>query len=337
LAAGLVAALLTAGVAQPVSPDEPWPWAVTTVGALGVVLMVGATVVRDRRTLVGAWVLTVGLGAVLVVADPDRGPWGGLAYAAVALAAALVVGDALGGRLDAIRRLDVEREVGEVERARRVLLEERARIARDLHDIVAHHMSLVAVQAESVRYRLDGVPDDVADELSQIARVAREALEESRRLLAVLRHDPATGQGLHPQPGRSQLGELVEQTCRAGTPVTPEISLDDELPRGVELAIYRITQEALSNVVRHAPGAATSLTLVACDGQVVLTVDNARAAGGHAAAPGLGHGLLGVRERAALVGGSAEAGPTAEGGWRVRAVLPAHSPASTPAPGTEAG
>lgn len=315
---------LTAAFAQPVSASEPWPWIVTSALSHGAVLFVLATTVTRTPLLLASWMATMGTGVGLLAIAPDRGRWEGLIVAGFVFAAALIAGDAVGGRREVTRRLNAETAVSDAERTRRVLLEERARIARDLHDVVGHHMSLIVVQAESAPYRLGGnVPEDVATEFTQIAEVARESLEESRRLLAVLRRDPAARGSLHPQPRLADLDDLVDQTRRAGTVVDLDVTVSgDPLPHSMELAVYRLAQEALSNVVRHAPGASARVEVAERGAGLVVSITNTPSEGDRPAPPSAGHGLLGMRERAALLGGSLDAGATPTGGWRVAAVIP---------------
>ncbi|GIH79956.1 hypothetical protein Plo01_63850 [Planobispora longispora] len=204
---------------------------------------------------------------------------------------------------------------------------ERARIARELHDVVAHHISMVAVQAETARLATPGMPAAGAERLSAIGDTARAALTEMRRLLGVLREDAgAEAADRRPQPGLrlGELNELLDEARDAsgtgarlilsGSPVT--------LDPGVELAAYRIVQEALTNARRHAPGAAVDVELhYTGDGLRLLVRDNGP--GPAAAAPYAGHGLSGMRERAAAIGGELRAGPAAGGGFLVEARLPA--------------
>jgi signal transduction histidine kinase len=204
---------------------------------------------------------------------------------------------------------------------------ERARISRDLHDVVAHHISMIAVQAETARLTTPGMPAAGAQRLSSIGDTARAALTEMRRLLGVLREDtrgdPAERR---PQPGLRQLNELLDEARDASAAGTRLIvrgwlaSLDP----GVELTAYRIVQEALTNARRHAPGAAVDVELHFADGTLWLRVrDNGP--GPPAAEPAGGHGLLGMRERAAAVGGELRTGPAAGGGFLVEARLPARA------------
>ncbi|MFZ0387849.1 MAG: sensor histidine kinase [Solirubrobacteraceae bacterium] len=201
---------------------------------------------------------------------------------------------------------------------------ERARIARELHDVVAHHISMIAVQAETARLTTPGLPDSGARRLTAIGDTARSALTEMRRLLGVLREDADIDTpDLRPQPGLQQLNELLDQARDASGSAArlilsgPPASVDP----GVELAAYRIVQEALSNARRHAPGAAVDVELHYADHSLSLRIrDNGP---GPQPAAAAGHGLTGMRERAAAVGGQVRTGPIAAGGFVVEATLPA--------------
>ena len=201
---------------------------------------------------------------------------------------------------------------------------ERARIARELHDVVAHHISMIAVQAETARLTTPGLPTEGATRLLAIGDTARTALTEMRRLLGVLREDADTGVQRRPQPGLAQLMDLVDESRDAAGsrtrlivsgPITP-------LDPGIEVTAYRIVQEALTNARRHAPGAAVDVELRYGGEDLAVRVrDNG---------PGptvdlSGHGLLGMRERAATVGGTLRTGPAPGGGFLVEARLPVKS------------
>ena len=215
---------------------------------------------------------------------------------------------------------------------------ERARIARELHDVVAHHISMVAVQAETARLTTPGLPAAGAQRFTEIGNTARAGLTEMRRLLGVLRDDAedagATVADRHPQPGLPQLAELIDAAREASGAAARLIVSGPvaEFDPGVELAAYRIVQEALTNVRRHAPGAAVDVELRYDDNALHLRIrDNgpgparSPAADGQVPAetPGGGHGLLGMRERALAVGGSLRTGAAAGGGFFVAADLPA--------------
>jgi signal transduction histidine kinase len=203
---------------------------------------------------------------------------------------------------------------------------ERVRIAHELHDIVAHHISMVAVQAETARLTTPGMPPAGAQRLADIGDTARTALTEMRRLLGVLREDVDTASEMidrQPQPGLDQLNGLLDQAREAsGCGVRliirgPAVPLDP----GVELAAFRIIQEALTNVRRHAPGAAVDVELLYTGDALQLRIrDNGP---GPSAAAASGHGLPGMRERAAAVGGQLRTGAAVVGGFLVEATLPA--------------
>ncbi|MFC7425439.1 sensor histidine kinase [Nocardia tengchongensis] len=214
-------------------------------------------------------------------------------------------------------------EETELERARRAILEEKARIARDLHDVVAHHMSMVVVQAQTAPYRIDGLSADARAEFESIGTGARAALNEIRGMLGVLRSDGQLPEHA-PQPSAADLPMLLEAAQRAGVPLT--WTVDGELgavPEMTGLALYRIVQESLANASRHAPGASVRVH-IGCAEELALTVGNERPiavrTGDHSAAAG--SGIAGMQTRAAAVGGVLTAGPRPDGGFEVHARLP---------------
>jgi signal transduction histidine kinase len=210
----------------------------------------------------------------------------------------------LGGRLSDVR-------------ADQAVLEERARIARELHDVVAHHVSTIAIQADTARLTTPGLPPAAGEQLEAIGDTARDAMTEMRRVLGVLRSEPV---GLAPQPGLDELGALLDAARRAGTPVRLVLEGDvAPLPSGVELTVYRIVQEALTNARRHAPGAGVEVELRYGPDALGVRV---RDYGPGPAAGGDGHGLLGMRERVATVGGSLTTGAADGGGFLVEASIP---------------
>jgi signal transduction histidine kinase len=225
------------------------------------------------------------------------------------------------------RELAAARHDVEVEQSQRAVAEERNRIARDLHDVVAHSMSVIHMQATSASYRIKNLDPEATAEFAQIAAGARSTLREMRQLLAVLRDESAEA-ALTPVPDLGRLPELVESAGRAGVPVevrTAEAVRATVLPESVALAAYRIIQESLSNVIRHAPGARTAIGLDLDGVDLVLSIVNDVAS--QPAQPvespdRAGHGLAGMRERVRLVGGSLEAGVREEGGYQVVARLP---------------
>ena len=200
---------------------------------------------------------------------------------------------------------------------------ERARIARELHDVVAHHISMISVQAETARVATPGMPAEGAERLLAIGDTARTALAEMRRLLGVLREDAGAGPTRAPQPGLQQLLTLIDETRDAAGTSTRLIVRGRvaALDPGVELTAYRVVQEALTNVRRHAPGAAVDVEVdYGADAVRVCVRDNGPGPGAGRAEGG--HGLLGMRERVATVGGELRIGPAAASGFLVEATLP---------------
>jgi signal transduction histidine kinase len=299
-----------------------WPWGAGQILALlGAFCLAGVR--QQRPELWWMWALTLIPWWLWLTADlPNlNGPAG----ATIVFTATVVAVDSIGSRLRAQRALAVQTERAEDERARRAVLEERTRIARELHDVVAHHMSLIAVRAETAPYRLTGLPESARAEFGSLSEVAREALAEMRRLLGVLRHDQPAD--LAPQPSLADLPSLVDAARQAGLAV--ELSVPaalDHVSSGVGVCAYRIVQESLSNASQHAPGAAVTVSVGHDSGAVLLRVANGP---GWQADPsenqnhhGPGHGLTGMRERVALLGGSLSAEPSPDGGFVVSAVLP---------------
>ncbi|WP_227980696.1 sensor histidine kinase [Nocardia spumae] len=227
-----------------------------------------------------------------------------------------------------------QEEENEVERARRAILEEKARIARDLHDVVAHHMSMVVVQAQTAPYRVADVSPAARAEFESIGDSAREALNEVRSMLGVLRSDGQLPEHA-PQPVAADVVSVLDGVRRAGVPI--EWTIDGSLatvPDTVGLALYRIVQESLSNVSRHASGGAVTVTVTVTAESVELLVGNdagggpepASASGGSG-----GSGIAGMRARAEAIGGMLAAGPRSEGGFQVYARLPMTAVAVTSA------
>ena len=282
-----------------------------------IVAFVSVGSVPDRRRAVAGLALGLGLMIILFALEAGSTLVGDVVFVGGLLTAAWVLATVLRERSDRADRLVVERD----ERAAAAVEEERARIARELHDVVAHAVSVVAVQAGSLRRRLRHERPDEAEELRAIEETAREALGEMRRMLGLLRADDA-GPALTPQPGLGQIDRLVEQVRDTGLAV--EVAREGEprpLPPGVDLAAYRIVQEALTNVLKHAGPAHARVTVRYGDRDVGLEiVDDGRGQGLNG--DGGGHGLVGMRERVALYGGTLEAQPAPGGGFRVQARLP---------------
>ena len=239
------------------------------------------------------------------------------------LAAALIVGESMRKRVLAVAALDATQEaMAESVRARTVM-EERARIARELHDIVAHHLSVIAIESEAARLTSPELSSDTGGRLEAIAATAREALTETRRLLGVLREDTGGKADRTPQPGLGELDDLIDRAQATGTQIRViRQGQVAPLPLSVDLAAYRIVQEALTNARRHAPGADVDVEVSYRDHALRLRVRDygPGALGGQ---PVEGHGLMGMRERATLAGGTFSSGPAEGGGFEVDITLPA--------------
>ncbi|MFE5481096.1 sensor histidine kinase [Streptomyces sp. NPDC056527] len=325
-----VTLFLTAEIAEStVGPDLVWPWSVWGIVVHTFVVLLLALRVPLRVTVV-TLVITVLSGVVNTVVPtgfPHNEDLGG---GAIAFATAAVVGASLRMSRVARTQLVAQEVITAEERSRRTLLEERGRIARELHDVVAHHMSVISIQAQVAPHLVENPSDELRENLAGIRQNAVEALTELRRVLGVLRaEDPAADGVPHtPQPTLDRLDELLDNVRAAGLTVDATTTGERRpLSPGVELSAYRIVQEALSNAMRHAPGArvrvetghlAAGLTL-----RITNTPPNRRTDLSAAPlSPGLGHGLLGMRERTAMLGGELTAGPTPDGGYEVTATLP---------------
>ncbi|MGW0210129.1 sensor histidine kinase [Streptomyces sp. NPDC003233] len=342
LAAALATALLarqqmTAPLLRLSSPG--WPWATPVLLAHMAVLVLLALRVRFRGTvaaLVTSALVTAvvegGLGAT------RYSPTGTVAVGLFAIAA--VIGAALRSRSEARKELVEQTTITAEERARRTLLEERSRIARELHDVVAHHMSVISIQAQVAPHLVENPSEELKENLAGIRNNALEALTELRRVLGVLRSegpdDPEAVEETHrlsapgtgpapdaPQPNLARLDALMENTRAAGLDVVKTVEGEPRgYPPGVELSAYRIVQEALSNVLRHAPGAKVDVVVVHHAHGICLDITNSRPSRPAPPSPGSGHGLLGMRERAAMLGGHVVATGERGGGFRVTAFLP---------------
>ena len=292
------------------------PWHPVQIITMLVVLL--AVAMRHPFPVVAwVWVFTATLIA-FASPPPDAPGW------IILVTVVLVLGDQIRRRGEAQRGLRAQTQLNEEEQARRAVLEERSRIARDMHDVVAHHMSLIAVRAESAPYRLvEASAETTAAEFAAIAEEARLSLTEMRRLLGVLRQGN-NGPELAPQPGLAQIPELVSAAQAAGVWVA--LHWEGEIgtvPEAVGLTAYRIVQEALANAGRHAPGSLVHVRVRGGANDLRITVSN-----GPATLPvpepsgGAPHGLVGMKERVAVLAGTFEAGPSPDSGFLVRATLP---------------
>jgi signal transduction histidine kinase len=216
-------------------------------------------------------------------------------------------------------RLEAERDA----QAQIAAATERARIARELHDVVAHNVSVMVVQADGAAYALDSSPDRAREALAAISRTGRQALAEMRDLLGVLRTASDEQATMAPQPGLGQIADLLAHSRAAGLPVSFTVEgVVKALPPGVALAAYRVVQESLTNTRKHAgPEATASVSLRFCeDGMRIVVTDDGQ--GIAAGSDGAGHGLVGMRERVEMYGGTVTAGPGETGGYRVTATIP---------------
>jgi signal transduction histidine kinase len=249
----------------------------------------------------------------------------GVQFTVVPLVAMLIARRAVRDRQLKAEALEARAELLEREqqlRARDAVADERARIARELHDLVAHNVSLMVVQAGAERHSLPDEQSSTREVLASIERAGRQALAEARRLLGVLRRDDARDE-LEPQPGVAQIDVLVDAIRQAGLPVKLEVEGEHaELPAGVDLCAYRIVQEGLTNALKHAGPAQAEVWLRFRPGALDVRVLDDGLGAGSANGHGGGHGLVGMRERVALYGGEVHAGPRDGRGFEIRAHLP---------------
>jgi signal transduction histidine kinase len=290
----------------------------TSLAALAAVLLAFwlAGGLPERAAALATGAAGAACTAVVLASNPGPVDAGDAVFAAVAVLLPFGSAMVLANR---DRRAAYERE----QRAAAAIEQERARIARDLHDVVGHALSMMTVQAGAARLRLEPERHPVIDQVTAIEETGREALGEMRRMLGMLRDDAEAAER-DPQPGLATLEALLERSRGAGMAVELEVSgAPAPLAPGVDLAAYRIVQEALTNVRKHAAGARAVVTLAYEREHVCLVVAN-DGSGPAAPANGSGHGLVGMRERAAMYGGEVIAGPRAEGGFAVRARLPLH-------------
>jgi signal transduction histidine kinase len=275
-----------------------------------------------RRQAIVGYVLTIAVAGIVNHNDP-KGSIGGQIWISVVFGIAWLVGFAFSGATrqaeeakERARSAERERE----ERARLAVSEERARIARELHDVVGHSVSVMTVQASAVRRLLKPEQEREREALLIVEQTGREAMAEMRRMVGVLRR-PEEAPALAPQPSLEHLDKLVEHARESGLPVTLTVEGDAvQLPAGVDLTAYRLVQEGLTNALKHARAKNAEVVVRYSNGFVELSVtDDGTGDGGGDSG---GHGLVGMRERISVYGGNLEAGPQPEGGYRLRATLP---------------
>jgi signal transduction histidine kinase len=300
-----------------------WPWLPGSFTAHLIVLTVVA--IRTRpRTAAWMWLLTAAYG---FVAESIFG--GGhyytntapmLVFSAILLLAVTVWHI----RRQAEEKVTAQQTVTAHERSRRTLLEERTTIARELHDVVAHHMSVVAIQAEAAPYRVENPPEELEKAFATIRENAVAALTELRRVLGVVRAEDYEVPDA-PQPTLAELDGLLANVRETGLEVEKTVTgAVRELPQGVELSAYRIVQEALSNTLRHAPGAGARVEIGYVLGGLGLRIVNGAPPNPSLVkpSPGAGHGITGMRERVGMLNGEMTAAPTPTGGYEVTVFLP---------------
>ncbi len=300
-----------------------WPWLPGAFISHLAVLVIVALRTRPR-TAAWMWVLTACYAFLsdVVLGGPyyytNSGPM------MVTSAFALLVVSLWHVRHTAQQEVTAQQTVTAQERSRRTLLEERTTIARELHDVVAHHMSVVAIQAEAAPYRVENPPPELERAFATIRENAVAALTELRRVLGVVRAEDYEAPDA-PQPTLADLDALLANVRDAGLDVEKVVTgAVRELPQGVELSAYRIVQEALSNSLRHAPGASARVEIGYVLGGLGVRVVNGPAPAPNLVkpSPGAGHGITGMRERVSMLNGEMTAGPTEDGGYEVAVFLP---------------
>ncbi|MFH9732825.1 sensor histidine kinase [Streptomyces sp. NPDC017260] len=299
-----------------------WPWQPGVFICHLTVLVVVA--IRTRpRTAAWMWALTAAysLFAETVIGD---GEYNTSAPMLLLSALALLMVAVRHVRREARQEVTAQRTVTAHERSRRTLLEERTTIARELHDVVAHHMSVVAIQAEAAPYRVENPPEELERAFATIRENAVAALTELRRVLGVVRAEGYEAPDA-PQPTLADLDALLDNVRDAGLSVEKAVTgAVRELPPGVELSAYRIVQEALSNSLRHAPGATARVEVSYVLGGLGLRIVNGSMPQPSLVkpSPGAGHGITGMRERVSMLDGEMTVGPTDDGGYEVAVFLP---------------
>ncbi|WP_433859929.1 sensor histidine kinase [Streptomyces kronopolitis] len=331
LFAFVAAAVTTVGFSSPFASVFGGPAFATHLAVMVLVVL------RTRpRLAIEMWLVTFALSAVLT-ALIGRDP-GDLPPVAVFCGVVLVSAAAVRAWREERRQVVETRTVTAEERSRRTLLEERALIARELHDVVAHHMSVIAIQAEAAPYRVADTPPELATSFATIRENAVAALTELRRILGVVRSaDPdafAESDPEAPQPTLATLDSLLDSVRGAGLTVEAVVTgAPRQLPQGVELSAYRIVQEGLSNALRHSPGADARVEISYVLGGIGLRIINGRPSRLAKPSPGAGHGVLGMRERVQMLGGEMTADHTEDGGFEVAAFIPVGSAAGEAAAG----
>ncbi|MFI6287274.1 sensor histidine kinase [Streptomyces sp. NPDC051018] len=313
--------LLSAPFLSALDDTGLWPWS----GGAFVAHLLVMTVLALRtgpRTAVWMWVLTAVSGTLADLAV-DRYYAQDTPHMLIISALLLLMATVRNVRRTAQEEVAEQQSVTAVERDKRTLLEERTTIARELHDVVAHHMSVVAIQAEAAPYRVENPPPELEQAFVTIRENAVAALNELRRILGVVRAEDYEAPDA-PQPVLADLDRLLANVGDAGLEAEKTVTgAVRALPPGVELSSYRIIQEALSNALRHAPGSTARVEIAYVLGGLGLRIVNTPARGPVQPSPGAGHGITGMRERVAMLNGEMTAEATEDGGYEVTAYIPA--------------
>ncbi|WOX15750.1 histidine kinase [Streptomyces sp. N50] len=314
--------------------DDSWPWLAGSFACHLFVLTIVA--IRTRpRTAAWMWVLTAVYGFIAGSVSDGRAFRSDTAEVLFSSALVLLGVAVWQIRREARQEVTAQQTVTAHERSRRTLLEERTTIARELHDVVAHHMSVVAIQAEAAPYRVENPPPELERAFVTIRENAVAALTELRRVLGVVRAEDYEAPDA-PQPTLADMDALLANVRDAGLSVDKAMTgAVRELPQGVELSAYRIVQEALSNTLRHAPGASARVEIGYVLGGLGLRIVNGPMPEPSLVkpSPGAGHGITGMRERVSMLNGEMTAAPADDGGYEVTVFLPVPS-ADEPVPST---
>jgi len=293
---------------------------ITNLAAISAFVLMG--MLRDRTQAIAGLAYGLGVAAIVIHNDPNAGA-SNFVFISLVFAIAWTIGLLVSRKFheaDEARERAIEAERQREVRARLAVSDERARIARELHDVVGHSVSVMTVQASAARRLLRPHQDKEREALLVVEKTGREALAEMRRMVGVLRR-PEEAPALAPQPSLEQIEGLIEHTREAGLPVELRIEGEPiELPAGIDLTAYRLVQEGLTNTLKHARAQRAEVVVRYEDGYVELTVSDDGQGGGSGG--GSGHGLVGMRERVSVYGGELEAGRRAGGGFRLRARLP---------------
>ncbi|MBR7836347.1 hypothetical protein KDL01_23925 [Actinospica durhamensis] len=303
-----------------------WPMPMITVG-VGLIISAYSAAVYSPYRRVAHWLLPLVPIELFITGYANLIPGNNLKLLPVAVP--VLMGIYLYGRevrkdaegMIATQQRQLEQEQQSAIRA--AVEGERARIARELHDVVTHNVSVMVVMAGAARKVLDTSPQQATDALLEVEAAGRAAMTELRQVMGLLTEDPRDRRELAPQPGLDQIGSLVRRIRTTGVPIEYRVTgAPRPLPHGIDLTAYRVVQEALTNAIKHASGAGIDVDVTYAPARLELRIDDGGGVPGQTAASGNGKGLIGLRERVGVHGGSVEAGPRALGGYRVRVQIP---------------